>query len=595
MSDSEKEILKRIKDNPFISQRELAEAIGLSRPSVANIISGLIQKEYVMGKAYVLNEDYPIVCIGAANVDRKFYVHKDLVAETSNPVTSTRSIGGVARNIAENLGRLGETVAFLSASGQDSEWEMIKRLSTPFMNLDHVQQFENASTGSYTALISKEGDMTYGLADMEVFDYITPEFLIKRSHLLKKAKCIIVDLNLGKEALNFLCAYTTKHQIKLVITTVSSPKMKNMPDSLHAIDWIITNKDETETYLNLKIESTDDLKIAAKRWNDLGVKNVIVTNGVKELIYRSGEEEIIKSVMPSNSVKDVTGAGDSFCAAVVYSWLNGMPYPQNVEMVTTVEQIIRNNGAIPATIAIIDGKIKIGLESEDLEILATSKDVAKVSRRDLAEVVAMKRIGATTVATTMICAAMAGIQFFVTGGIGGVHKGAEHTMDISADLEELSKTNVTVICAGAKSILDLPKTMEYLETKGVPVIGYQTNELPAFFTRESGVKLTSSVETPERLADIHLTKQQLNLEGGIVVANPIPYEHALSKAYIEAIINEAVVEAENQGIKGKDATPFLLGKIVEKTNGKSLAANIKLVENNAVLGAKIAVAVNKLL
>ncbi|MCD0615798.1 pseudouridine-5'-phosphate glycosidase, partial [Staphylococcus aureus] len=260
-----------------------------------------------------------------------------------------------------------------------------------------------------------------------------------------------------------------------------------------------------------------------------------------------------------------------------------------------VEQIIRNNGAIPATIAIIDGKIKIGLESEDLEILATSKDVAKVSRRDLAEVIAMKCVGATTVATTMICAAMAGIQFFVTGGIGGVHKGAEHTMDISADLEELSKTNVTVICAGAKSILDLPKTMEYLETKGVPVIGYQTNELPAFFTRESGVKLTSSVETPERLADIHLTKQQLNLEGGIVVANPIPYEHALSKAYIEAIINEAVVEAENQGIKGKDATPFLLGKIVEKTNGKSLAANIKLVENNAALGAKIAVAVNKLL
>ena len=224
---------------------------------------------------------------------------------------------------------------------------------------------------------------------------------------------------------------------------------------------------------------------------------------------------------------------------------HGMPYPQNVEMATTVEQIIRNNGAIPATIAIIDGKIKIGLESEDLEILATSKDVAKVSRRDLAEVIAMKCVGATTVATTMICAAMAGIQFFVTGGIGGVHKGAEHTMDISADLEELSKTNVTVICAGAKSILDLPKTMEYLETKGVPVIGYQTNELPAFFTRE--------------------------------------------------IINEAVVEAENQGIKGKDATPFLLGKIVEKTNGKSLAANIKLVENNAALGAKIAVAVNKLL
>ncbi|MBO1198752.1 winged helix-turn-helix transcriptional regulator [Staphylococcus simiae] len=324
MNTTEKEILKRIKDNPFISQRELAEAIGLSRPTVANIISGLIQKEYVMGKAYVLNEDYPIVCIGAANVDRKFYVHKELVAETSNPVTSTRSVGGVARNIAENLGRLGETVAFLSASGQDSEWDMVKRLSSPFMNMDHVQQFENASTGSYTALINKQGDMAYGLADMEVFDHITPEFLIKRTHLLKKAKCIIVDLNLSKDALDFLCAYTAKHDINLVITTVSSPKMKNMPDSLHAIDWIITNKDETETFLNVDIDNTDDLKEAAKKWNDLGVSNVIITNGVKELIYRSDKEEIIKSVTPSTNVKDVTGAGDSFCAAVVYSWLNGM-------------------------------------------------------------------------------------------------------------------------------------------------------------------------------------------------------------------------------------------------------------------------------
>ncbi|MDE9805493.1 pseudouridine-5'-phosphate glycosidase [Staphylococcus delphini] len=273
---------------------------------------------------------------------------------------------------------------------------------------------------------------------------------------------------------------------------------------------------------------------------------------------------------------------------------HGMPYPQNVEMANNVEQIIRDNGAVPATIAIMDGKIKIGLEKAQLETLAKSKDVAKVSRRDLAEIIATQKIGATTVATTMICAELAGIAFFVTGGIGGVHKGAEQTMDISADLDELAKTEVTVVCAGAKSILDLPKTMEYLETKGVPVVGFQTTELPAFFTRESGVKLNSTAESVEEIAKIHLVKQDLGLGGGIVVANPIPREHALAKEYIESIIDEAVAEADTQGIQGKDSTPFLLSKIVEKTEGKSLEANIKLVENNAILGAKIAVAFNQL-
>lgn len=273
---------------------------------------------------------------------------------------------------------------------------------------------------------------------------------------------------------------------------------------------------------------------------------------------------------------------------------HGMPYPQNVEMATTVENIIREYGAIPATIALIDGKIKIGLENDELELLAKSDNVAKVSRRDFAEVLATKQIGATTVASTMMSAELAEIQFFVTGGIGGVHKGAENTMDISADLEELGKTNVTVICAGAKSILDLPKTMEYLETKGVPVIGYQTDELPAFFTRQSGIKLNSFSETPDNIAHICKVKNDLNIEGGVVIANPVPKEHELPKSYIDGIIEEAVKEAETQGISGKDSTPFLLGKIVEKSEGKSLNTNIKLVENNAVLGAKIAVAFNKL-
>ncbi|ERS92373.1 winged helix-turn-helix transcriptional regulator [Staphylococcus simulans] len=324
MNKNEELILKRIEDNPFISQQELAEEVGLSRPTVANIISGLIRKEYVLGKAYVLNEDFPIVCIGAANLDRKFYVHNKLVPETSNPVTSTRSVGGVARNIAENLGRMGEDVALLSTSGGDSEWQMIHNLSNAFMNLDHVQQIEHANTGSYTALIEEDGNMKYGLADMEVYDYITPEFLIRRTHLLAKAKCIVVDLNLSKDSMDFLCAYSEKHRIKLVVIPVSSPKMKNMPDSLHAIDWLIINRDETEAYLNMKIENNEDMKVAAKKWNDLGVTHVIVTNGTKDLIYRSNEKEIIQPIIPSSKVVDVTGAGDSFSSAVVFSWLNKM-------------------------------------------------------------------------------------------------------------------------------------------------------------------------------------------------------------------------------------------------------------------------------
>ncbi|RIP37104.1 pseudouridine-5'-phosphate glycosidase [Staphylococcus gallinarum] len=273
---------------------------------------------------------------------------------------------------------------------------------------------------------------------------------------------------------------------------------------------------------------------------------------------------------------------------------HGMPYPQNVKMAKTVEDIIRNEGAIPATIAIINGKIKIGLEEDELELLASSSEVVKVSRRDLAETISTKKIGATTVASTMICAELAGIQFFVTGGIGGVHQGVEETMDISADLEELAQTNVTVICSGAKSILDLPKTMEYLETKGVPVIGYQTTELPAFFTRESGLKLNSTADDVQSIANICHTKNTLNLSGGIVVANPVPTEHALEADYINNIIIQAVKAAEDQGVTGKDSTPFLLKYIVEETNGKSLETNIKLVEHNAFVGAQIAVAFNKL-
>lgn len=267
---------------------------------------------------------------------------------------------------------------------------------------------------------------------------------------------------------------------------------------------------------------------------------------------------------------------------------HGMPYPDNVKMAKKVEAIVREEGAIPATIAIMNGKIKIGLSDDDLELLAKSDNVIKVSRRDLATVISNKSMGATTVASTMICANMANIKFFVTGGIGGIHRGYEETLDVSADLEELAETNVTVICAGAKAILDLPRTMEYLETKGVPVVGYQTKVLPAFYTRESDIKLRHYVDNSAELAHIIYTKDQLNLRGGVLVVNPIPKKDSLDANYINAIIDEAVKDSIKENVKGKDVTPYLLKKIVEETKGQSLEANLSLVYNNAKVGAKIA-------
>lgn len=291
----------------------------------------------------------------------------------------------------------------------------------------------------------------------------------------------------------------------------------------------------------------------------------------------------------SKEVQDALETGKPIVALESTIISHGMPYPQNVEMAKTVEKIIRDNGAVPATIAIMDGQYKIGLEEADLERLASEKPVAKVSRRDLAEVFAKKTLGATTVATTMIGAHLAGIKVFVTGGIGGVHRGVEETMDISADLEELGQTPVTVVCAGAKAILDLPRTLEYLETKGVPVVGYQTDYLPAFYTHTSEYKLNSRVEEAAEVADMIYYSEALGLKAGILVTNPIPVEHEIPHEQIEGIIQQAVQEADEKGIGGKDSTPFLLGKIVELTGGASLEANIQLVYNNAKLGAQIAV------
>jgi len=268
---------------------------------------------------------------------------------------------------------------------------------------------------------------------------------------------------------------------------------------------------------------------------------------------------------------------------------HGMPYPQNVKTARRVEEIVREQGAIPATIAVIDGRLKVGLTSDELEFFGQSSDILKASRRDLPFIIANQLHGATTVATTMIIAEMAGIKVFVTGGIGGVHRGASETFDISADLQELAKTNVAVVCAGVKSILDIGLTLEYLETQGVPVLGYQTKDFPAFYTRTSGYEVLYKLDDAEVTAKTMKAKWDMKLNGGLVIANPVPAEKAMDDSINEAI-ESSLLECNQRGIKGKDITPFLLGRIKEVTEGKSLDTNIALVYNNAKVGGQIAVA-----
>lgn len=287
-------------------------------------------------------------------------------------------------------------------------------------------------------------------------------------------------------------------------------------------------------------------------------------------------------------VKDALYSGQPVVALESTIISHGMPYPQNVETAVNVEKIVKENGAIPATIAILGGKLKVGLTPDEIEYLGKARNVIKTSRRDIPFMVSKGLDGATTVASTMIIAAMAGIKVFATGGIGGVHRGAPQTFDISADLQELAKTNVAVVCAGAKSILDIGLTLEYLETYGVPVVGFRTEEMPAFYTVRSGFKVDYRLDSPQEIASFLNCKWNLGLNGGVIIANPIPEEYSMDYNTINDTINSAVQEAEQKGIKGKEITPFLLSRIKELTHGESLNSNIHLVYNNARLAAQTA-------
>ena len=304
--------------------------------------------------------------------------------------------------------------------------------------------------------------------------------------------------------------------------------------------------------------------------------------------------ELNKYLSITPEIKEALKAGKPVVALESTILSHGMPYPENVEFAHKVEEIVRGEGAIPATTAIIDGKLKVGLNSEELEIMCKADGVGKVSRRDVAVYLATGKTGATTVATTMIIAAMAGIKVFATGGIGGVHRGAQETFDISADLQELAKTPVGVVCAGAKSILDIGLTLEYLETMGVPVLGMGTDDFPAFYCRKSGYKVDFNVESPEMAANILHTKWEAGMEGGAVLANPIPQEYELDFDEMEGVINKALAMAKEQGIHGKATTPFLLSHIKDLTHGVAFASNVQLAYNNARMASKIAVAMTKL-
>lgn len=302
-------------------------------------------------------------------------------------------------------------------------------------------------------------------------------------------------------------------------------------------------------------------------------------------------EEVGRFLDVAPEVRSALEQGQAIVALESTIITHGMPHPQNVATAREVEAVVRANGAVPATIAIIGGRIKIGLSGEELDMLGTTSEVMKLSRADLPYAITAKRHGSTTVAATMICAHLAGVRVFATGGIGGVHQGVESTMDISADLDELARTPVTVVCAGAKAILDLPRTLEYLETRGVPVVGYQTDHFPAFWSRKSELPAPIRLDTPEAIADLIRTKEALGFGGGILVANPVPSTDEIPAEEMKGFVDEAIAEAGRRGVVGKAVTPFLLSFLFESTGGRSLATNIALVKSNAALAARLAASV----
>lgn len=606
------------------------------------------------------SDDAPFVAvIGGANIDIHGKSNRPLRSNDSNPGSVHTSAGGVARNVAENLARLGVDCRLVSAVGNDHHGQMLLRLSREAgVDVQHVQEITSAPTSTYLSVLDDSGDMQVAIADMSVIDHLTAERLTPMQPMLQQSALMIIDANLPNDALAWLAdTFADKPIFADTVSTSKAPRLKPYLSSIHTLK---TGTIEVEALTGLNAQTPEQLSKVASHLHGEGIERVFITRGEQGVFYSAGEAQSNQQAAGGKrKVQNAGGAGDAFLAGLAYAWLedfglndtlqfaitaaditlshaatsspslslaavsramesdfldiapevaaaisngapvvalestiisHGMPYPQNVETALLVEETVRQAGAIPATIAILNGRLKAGLTTEEIEQLGKrGTDVIKCSRRDLPFVVARNEDGATTVAATMIIAAMAGIRVFATGGIGGVHRGAEETMDVSADLDELARSNVAVVCAGIKSVLDIGRSLEYLETKGVPVAGFQTDMLPAFYTRESDFPVDYRVESAAEVAAAIAAKRKMGLEGGMVIAVPVPEEHALDRDEIDAVIEGALAEMRQLRIIGKETTPFLLARIAEKTGGRSLATNIQLVINNARVAAEIAV------
>lgn len=331
MTERERQVYELIVKNPYISQQDLSSSLALSRSTVANLISSLVQKDILRGRAYVLNDSKQVICIGGANVDRKFHSLDSFQLHTSNPVQSSYSVGGVARNIAENLGRLGYQPSLITAAGKDADWGIIERASSA-IQLDSVLHISTASTGTYTAVLNPEGEMIVAFADMEVYDYILPPILSTHEKKLRQASCIIADLNCPKEGLTYLLQKAENNQTPLAFVTVSIPKMERLPKDLSNLTWIMTNVEESAAYFNLEIETYEQWKNAVKRWLELGISYVTVTWGERGVMVGSTDQGIVLyETSPIKNVQDVTGAGDAFSAAVMYTWLEGGTLEESIK------------------------------------------------------------------------------------------------------------------------------------------------------------------------------------------------------------------------------------------------------------------------
>ena len=595
-----------------------------------------------------------VVVVGGANLDVLAHSTRAVLPGTSNPGATTLSPGGVGRNIAEALARLGTPTALVAAVGTDAFGDrVVEATSRAGVDVAAVRRIPGR-TGTYTAVLDADGELVAGVADMTATELLGPDDLEAAAELIAGARLVVLDGNLAAATLDRAAEIAYAAGVPVVLEPVSVPKAR-----------LLGAMFRTERPMYLVTPNHDELEALGglAGLHERGVEHVWVRRGSEGSLFSSGEDRTTIPALPVTEVVDVTGAGDAMLAGFCHALLagappveaaaygqaaaaltvasahtvrpdltdrlvrsllavtephpslmitdevrdalaggrpvvalestiisHGMPYPQNVAMATEVEGIIRDHGAVPATIAVLGGRPRVGLSPDDLELLASDDDVAKVSVRDLGLVVARGGHGATTVAATMRLAAMAGIQVFVTGGLGGVHRGASRSFDISADLTELARTGVAVVSAGVKSILDIGLTLETLETYGVPVLVHGSDEFPSFYSRESGHAAPNRVDSAEQVAAIMRAHWALGLTSGLVIAHPIPREDEIPAEEIGGIIDQALADLDRLGIHGKDATPYLLGRIVEITDGASLSANIALVRANARLGAAIATA-----